>query len=208
MFNSNKEDLNETQIKIMEAAMAEFLEKGFSGARMQNIADNAGMNKALLHYYYRNKESLFKQVFLDVLIDMFSMLTDIIETEIDFESKLNKLVKSYMNYLIEHRQFPLFLLNEIYRNPEIVDQVLRESDVTETWDKFYNELCQSQKNGDVIELNPAHIIVTIVSLVVFPVAASNVITRFADISQSEYYEFLQERIDIIPEFLIKALLKK
>lgn len=70
-----------TEQKILEAARKIFLEKGLDGARMQDIADKAGINKAMLHYYFRSKDKLFEQIFLEVAGHFLPKIMAIFESE-------------------------------------------------------------------------------------------------------------------------------
>jgi TetR/AcrR family transcriptional regulator len=208
MINDFKQNLNDTQQKIIEASMDEFLEMGFNGARMQSIADKAGINKALLHYYYRNKETLFKEVFAGLMKNIFYRLSQTVIEEMNWDEKMRKIVKHHMLFLMQNSKLPLFLLNEINRNPELVEEVISEIKLSETWEQVYKVLQNAQKEGALVKIDPTHIIITIMSMIIFPFAAHNVITKFLRLSDSEYKKFLIERIEIVPDLLIQTLVLK
>jgi TetR/AcrR family transcriptional regulator len=115
-----KKDLN-TEEKILAAARAVFMEKGMDGARMQDIADRAGINKALLHYYFRNKDKLFEMIFQDAMGRFMPRLADVIIADVDFFVKIEKMVSMYMDMLAQNPYLPQFVLNEVNRQPRCLN---------------------------------------------------------------------------------------
>jgi TetR/AcrR family transcriptional regulator len=102
----------DTEQKIMQAAREIFLEKGKDGARMQEIADRAGINKALLHYYFRSKDRLFSQVFVIEAKSMFATIFESISTETDFYKFLDKFIRTYLTTISPRRNLLQFILWE------------------------------------------------------------------------------------------------
>lgn len=107
-----------TEERILKAARTVFIEKGYNGARMQEIADKAEINKAMLHYYFRDKEKLFYQIFEIVFQEFFPMITDIIDSEMKFEDKIRQICNNYVSLFQKNPYIPLFILSEINRNPD------------------------------------------------------------------------------------------
>ena len=100
-----------TEEKIYEAAKKVFLTKGLDGARMQEIADIAGINKALLHYYFRTKEKLYSEVVKNSASTFFPQIMTILLSELPFEVKIWTIVDKYINFL-QHNN--LFVLKQYY----------------------------------------------------------------------------------------------
>ena len=105
-----------TEDKIVEAAKTVFIQKGMDGARMQQIADEAGINKALLHYYFRTKNKLFEKIFSLVFRDIFEVLEMAVMKELSFEQFLEQFVTEYINLLKRKPYIPQFVIHEINRN--------------------------------------------------------------------------------------------
>ncbi len=103
---------------IWEAARKIFLTKGLSGARMQDIADEAGINKALLHYYYRSKEKLFAQIFEKELVSFLHDIEAIFKSDLAFFEKIEKLVDHDIDTFSKCPELPLFILNELSQQPQ------------------------------------------------------------------------------------------
>src|SRR3954454_20198668 len=106
-----------TEERILAAAQKVFLAKGMDGARMQDIADEAGINKALLHYYFRSKDKLFEQIFLDVASALLPRIFAILESDRGLFEKIENFCDEYISQLIETPYVPIFILNEINRQP-------------------------------------------------------------------------------------------
>ena len=116
-----------TEHKILEAAKTEFLEFGLYGARMQNIANRAGINKALLHYYFRNKEKLFDKVFESALERYFSNMDIMSDNRLDFKERVHLLVDRFLDFLEEYPQMALFLIKEVSANEALFIEKVEKS---------------------------------------------------------------------------------
>ncbi len=189
---------------ILEAARNVFIEKGFEGARMQEIADNAGINKALLHYYYTSKEMLFEEVFKEA----FSMFAPQFNKELDhitsFQTFLKVFLDIYIKMLSKHQYLPIFILSELHRNPERPEKLVRESGID--IDKIEMMLLNEMKQGNITEMNPKELIVNILSVCIFPFAARPMLERLLwNKDQKQYQEFLNNRAETIYQFIMKTL---
>jgi AcrR family transcriptional regulator len=102
-----------TEEKIFEAATIVFEEEGLTGARMQNIADRAGINKSLLHYYFRTKDHLFEAVFTKLAKKMFTKFTPIFEKNLSLEEKIRFFFREHISFMQQNPKLPGFILNEI-----------------------------------------------------------------------------------------------
>jgi len=196
MTNTEKQ----TEKKIFDAATEIFEEKGMAAARMQDIADRAGINKALLHYYFRTKEKLFKAVF-DVLAEkMFEKFAGILEKEMTFNDKIRFFCSEHMTFLQKNPKLPLFILNEINRNPGLLDKFLKKINIKNI---------HSQISGDdsvrISENEIMHLLVSIVSLSAFPIAAKPILTGILEQSGLEYDSFIEQRKSVVPDFIINAV---
>lgn len=110
-----------TEEKIMEAAKAVFMKYGLYGARMQDIADTAGINKALLHYYFRNKEKLFDKVF-DNALERFFRQMDVFDNDMPLKQRIFMYVDNMIDFYAEYPQMSMFILKEMGNNPEMCRQ--------------------------------------------------------------------------------------
>ena len=118
-FYQTMNDKSETEQKIFEAARDVFHRRGFDGARMQEIADKAKINKALLHYYYRSKDKLFEAVFREALKRIGPIMFEALDREIPLEKKLKMFVSNYIDLVTKHPFIPGFIMHEMHTNKSI-----------------------------------------------------------------------------------------
>ena len=119
-----------TEDKIYSAAQEVFIEKGFDGTRMQDISEKAGLNKALLHYYYRTKEKLFNMIFDRIMGDFFGQVMKTMQSDMPLFEKIEFFVSAYLNVIMKNPHIPGFIINELNRNPQ------RLVSIFEQWNDF------------------------------------------------------------------------
>ena len=188
-----------TEEKIFCAATDIFEEKGLAAARMQDIADKAGINKALLHYYFRTKDKLFAAVFDKLAEKMFRKFAGILSKDMPLEEKIKYFFGEHISFLHKNPKLPLFILGEISQNPELLEKFLSKIN--------FNEI-KGRTDGTVPGLSEedlAQLLVTLVSLTVFPIAARPVIEGILDRQGIDYNEFIKQRKTWAPEFVINSL---
>ena len=115
---------NSTEKQILEAAQKVFVLKGFDGARMQEIADEAGINKSLLHYYFRSKENLFESIFIDAFMKVQANLADLVSSDRPFLEKIQNFIDLYLDILTANPYLPAFVSHEVNRNPEKILSII------------------------------------------------------------------------------------
>ncbi|MDH5599234.1 MAG: TetR/AcrR family transcriptional regulator [Cyclobacteriaceae bacterium] len=194
----------ETEFIILEAARKIFMKKGMHGARMQEIADEAGINKALLHYYYRNKEQLFMKIFKETFYKFFPEVLVVLDSEVSFESKIKLFVRAYIDMLIDNPFIPVFIINEIHNKPEILsDMTGKMSKLTES--KFFVQLNEKINSGKIKPIKPIHLLINMLSLSVFPFVASPMIRGVFSMTDADMKNFYEERKELIPALIINSL---
>ncbi len=201
-----KELEKSTELKILEAAKLEFITKGFDGARMQQIATKAGINKALLHYYFRNKENLFKAVFGNVFGDFFPKIMTTFQSELSFFEKLRFFIDGYINVLNKNPKLPVFILHEIQHRPELLLNSLKEQGVNP---KIIAGMVEAEMvKGSLKPVPVAHLLVNMLSMCIFPVVAAPIMREVLfDGNEKKYKNFLEERKQYVYEFIINTIKK-
>lgn len=196
-----------TEQKILNAAKTVFVKYSYEGASMQKIATEAGINKALLHYYFRNKEKLFQAAFIDIFKQFMPELQQFFQLEVDFFEKIRKFVESYLKLLQTQPMVPIFILQEINRNPDILFKLITQAGINP--DFFVKQALSEIEKGTIIRIDPRHLFINILALCIFPFAARPLMQRvFFDNDQDNYENFLQERKKEVSEFVINAISKK
>jgi TetR/AcrR family transcriptional regulator len=195
-----------TREKILAAAKQIFLVKGMSGARMQDIANAAGMNKALLHYYFRNKEQLFENVFKEASGQFFPKILGIIESDLPLFEKIENFCKEYIDMVLQNPYMPLFVLTEINKDPKKFKQRLwkgKESPFV----KFISQVEQDVKRKKIKPINPAHLFINMLSMCIFPFLAKPLWLVASGMDELQFKLFMEQRKTEIPEFIIESIKK-
>ena len=194
----------ETEILILDAARKVFVQNGFDGTTMQMIADESGINKALLHYYYRSKDRLFEAVFIEAFSKMIPNLMKIFTSESDFFDKIRSFIDAYISALLQYPQIPLFILHELRRNPDRVVELIKSTGINPAI--FLDFIKQEIKNGTIMPIDPQQLLVNMLGLCIFPFAARPMIQGFIFKNDAIAYQlFLESRKTEVANFIIKAI---
>lgn len=202
METENKKDT--TEEKIMQAAKDVFVSKGMEGARMQEIADKAGINKALLHYYFRTKERLFDAILSEIIKFAFPKLTGILMSEKSIVTKIEEVIDAYVDVLIRHPFIPAFILKELNRDPSGLFKMVVKYGFN--FQGVFDQIQQAIDRGEIRPIRPQHLVTNIVSLCVFPFAARPILNYviFKE-NQQELDAFYAERAEVIKKFVIDSI---
>ncbi len=195
-----------TEERILEAAKTIFHHKGFEGARMQEIADEAGINKALLHYYFRTKENLFDAVFEAAFREIFAKLFMTVDADIPLEKKLKNLISEYIGFLQKNSYIPGFILAEMNQNPEKIINIFKSSPVSPSM--LLERMKRSMYDGKLEEKDVRELFINILSLCIFPVVARPMLQNIFDFSDEQYDQFIERRKKTLPELIMNTIKKK
>jgi len=204
MVKFNDSD-RQTEEKIFEAATVEFIEEGMTGARMQNIANRAGINKALLHYYFRTKDHLFEAVFSKMARKMFNKFSPIFEENMSLEDKIRFFFREHISFMQRNPKLPAFIINEINHNPERIKKLLINVDFKKIWITILNQHSEELKRYHITEENFPQVMTTIASLSVFPFAAKGIIEVILNKVEVDFDTYIEQRKEFAADFVIKAI---
>ena len=194
---------SKTEQKILGAARDVFLENGHAGARMQEIADKAGINKALLHYYFRSKEKLFRTVFKREMLAMLDNIFASISPSDNFHKFLEKFIHEYLKNISTRRNVMRFILWELEKS----------ADELATWffDSFKKQgysgnpvvmrVEQAIKDGEIRKVNPQHFVLNLLGMCVFPFVAAPLLVHILPGFNIRSKKFMTERENAILEIV-------
>ncbi|MFC2098220.1 TetR/AcrR family transcriptional regulator [Bacteroidota bacterium] len=205
MKNNTQNREPDTEHRILEAAAKVFMMKGKLGASMQDIADEAGINRTLLHYYFRNKDKLFDTVFEEVFAQLFPAMVGIMASDRPLEERISMFIEAYTNLLREKPYLPVFVFQEISLNPERLTGYIQGVgiDPRHTLDKLKAELEAIGLAG----MDPRHIFASMMGMVLFPYIGRPLFQAIAFQGDKDAYEnFLSERSSHIPQFMKLAFI--
>lgn len=204
-MNDIKKD--NTEEKILNAAQNVFIQKGMDGARMQEIANEAGINKALLHYYFRTKQKLFEAIFKTVFNQIFPNIMEMVHSELPIEEKLGFFIEKYIDILMRNPFLPTFILKEINRDPEFLATVIKGHGIhpKEIFAMFEKEM----DAGKIRKMDPRDLLINVLALSIFPIAAKPLMKiMFFENDKKEYEKFIENRKVTVKEFILNSILLK
>jgi TetR/AcrR family transcriptional regulator len=207
MLISMSENEKLTEDKIFEAATEVFIEKGMDGARMQDIADQAGINKALLHYYYRTKEKLFTTVFEMIARKLFVKFAPVFDENLSLDQKIRFFFKEHISFLQENPRLPGFILNEVNRHPERIKKLLANVDFENLWMKLYEQHKAELDRYHISRSDIPQLMISMAAISVFPFAAKGILEGILGKIDMNFNDFIEERKDYAAEFVIRAITK-
>ncbi|SHG45735.1 TetR/AcrR family transcriptional regulator [Pedobacter caeni] len=191
-----------TEEKIKEAASKVFTQKGFAATRTRDIAEEAGINLALLNYYFRSKEKLFDLVMMESLQKFMMGVKDILnDVNSSLTEKISLLASHYIDLLKANADLPLFILSEIRANPERLETKMGVKEML-LQSNFFKQLEATTKKT----VDPVHFVMNIIGLIVFPFVASPMLMIIGDRSKTEFDALMEERKKMIPVW-VDAMLK-
>ncbi len=198
-------DDTSTEEKIKNAARIVFHKKGFAAARTRDIAEEAGINLALLNYYFRSKEKLFNLVMIDTLSNFFESVSEVInDPETTFEEKISLFASRYIDLLLTESDIPVFIFSEIRNNPE---ELLQKIDIRNA---IFNSVFNRQFNEALIEGKIGqqdffHFMMNFLALIVFPFIAKPLLKAVSDKNEDQFNKIVEERKKLVPLW-IQAIL--
>lgn len=205
-LNQMVKNKNEAEIAILTAAKTIFSVKGKDGATMQEIANEAGINKALLHYYFRNKDLLFEEVFFDAVKKFSPILKHAIAQEVDLYQKIQQICEAYITMAIENPFVPVFVLSEVNKQPEIFIQKMFHGDLPD-FPKLAAQINKEVSLGNIKPIQPQHLILNMMSMCVFPFVFKPIFIVGMQADKQLFDQLMLERIKMVPQFIIDSIKK-
>ena len=193
-----------TESLILEAAKTIFQAKGMDGARMQEIADEAGINKAMLHYYYRSKQLLFEAVFANAFSLLAPQINTILNDDSSIEEKIIKFCSNYISFIIKHPYLPSFIIQELNRNPDFILKMRDNSGFPNT-EKFKKQVVLEIEKGIIKPIKAEQLFINIMALNVFPFVAKPLLQNLINVKEEEYQKIVEERKTEVANFIINSI---
>ncbi len=190
--------------KILTAAEHIFENKGLSGARMQEIADEAKINKSLLHYYYRSKQLLFEAVFKKAFNKLAPQINVVLSSDQSICDKIINFSNNYTSFMLKHPYLPNFILQELNRNPDFVKELISVDNFPNI-KKFKVQIEKAISEGKIRQIKAEQLFINILALNIFPFIAAPLIKGFVDASDKEYKTILEKRKTEVADFIIKSI---
>jgi TetR/AcrR family transcriptional regulator len=191
-----------TEQTILDAAKRIFVRKGFAVAKMEDIAQEAGINRALLNYYFRSKDRLFDKIHEEIEDMMFAKMMEALPAGSSVEQHIRHFVESFTDLHLDHPYLAQFIVHELNINTERFFERVTKRHNQKPPVEFMNAYMQDYMAGKVKALNPALLMMNMISLCVFPFVARPLFMAMFSINDEQYVALLRER----KEFVIQTIL--
>ena len=202
----------DTEQRILDAAHAVFLRHGTAGARTQEIAREAGVNSALLHYYFRTKDRLAQAVFARAAAQLMPAVVGVLGSDVDLEQKVEQVVDIELRQLLKTPYLPGYILSELAHHPERVHQLfssatgMTPADIGERVFKVLRKQIDARVRARRMHpIAPEQFAVNLLALCVFPFAARPLVMALVGLDQAGFEQFINRRRRELAPFFLRAL---
>lgn len=194
----------EMEDKIMLSATRIFVLKGKAGTSMQDIATEAGINRTLLNYYFRSKDNLFEQVFMNIFSRFLPVIINTLKADMPVTMRLESFIDYYFTILIENPIIPLFILQELTTNPQRLINSLKNGGFNANL--FLNALEEEMDHGNIRRMDPKEVMINLMSLIIFPFAARKILEEMIFSGDKDAYSsFILQRKENLKNSFIQSL---
>ena len=198
-----------TEDRILEAAHEVFVTRGVAAARTQEIADAAGVNKALLHYYYRTKEKLADAVFLRVAVTLFPRLMGALGSDLPLRDKLRATIETQSKALAAAPFLPGYVLCEMRSNSDRLSKLLSEAVPLEemrttVFGKLQTQLDEEHAAGRLRPTSAQELVVALISMVLFPHAGAHMLEAAVGLDDAARQRLSAWRRAELADFLLRG----
>ena len=202
MTTKKKKNNITTEDKIITAARRLFTRNGYEATKTRDIAKEAGINLALLNYYYRSKEKLFEIIMRENMGQFMDVISDIVNNEkTSIKQKIEMLVNNYIDMLTRLPDMPLFVMNHLKNDTERLE--LRQRFMNSF---FMRQIMTAIKKGEITPVNPVNIMLNIVGLTIFPFVSRQMVQNKNGLTPEQFNALMQERKKLVPKWM-DAILK-
>jgi len=201
-----------TEARILDAAHAVFIRRGTAGARMQEIAKEAGVNSALLHYYFRSKAKLSEAVFRRAAADLLPAVIEVLVSDREIEDKIEAVIDIELTRLLKAPYLPGYILSELAHHPERTRQLV--SSVTgmipedvgrRVLGALRKQIHARVRAGTFHPIEPEQLVINLLSLCIFPFAARPMVSLILGLDDGGFERFIVRRRRELPAFVFRAL---
>lgn len=189
-----------TKQKIIEAAQKIFTQKGFAATRTRDIAEESGINLALINYYFGSKQKLFKIIVEQKFMELFGILEPILSNdEIKIEEKVTLVTNNYTNMLMKNEDLPIFVLNNIKRDKDLLKDVIKQSKLPTLFG------LERQLKAEGYNISILNFVMNIISMSLFPFISKDLFISSGLIDEENYRAFVTDRTSQIPNWIMLIL---
>ncbi|MEE0266470.1 MAG: TetR/AcrR family transcriptional regulator [Bacteroidales bacterium] len=198
---------NNMEEQILLVAKELFMQNGYEGVSTTQVAKAVGCNQALVHYYYRTKQNLFKIICQQEIQKMLKILADIPQEDISFENFIEKIIEAQIGFLKNNPDAPFFIIGELRHNSEVL-KMMRE-----LFSEFGKEIVgkirmfvqMKQSKGELKDISIEDLLIDIVSLDVMSFVGQVLFTQILEMDSQTQEAFLERRKTHIKKLILSNI---
>ena len=195
--------ISATEEHIKETAKKVFLKEGRYNATTQEIADAAGVNRTLLHYYFRSREVLLEKVLLEGQKEFRQKLTENYDKELPFKERISLFIDVWMGHIKEYPFLDAYLVTQMH-DGNFIENLETESKSTATNKaSFFKEMEAEMKAGRISKMEPIQFLLNLISLISYPLIMRPLMEKALTLNKKAYNKIIAERKQAIMDCLFK-----
>ncbi len=185
-----------TEERILEAAVREFMAKGYAGARTAAIAEAAGVTHAMLHYYFRTKDKLFDRIIESKIVTLRDiMLASLGDPSVPLFDKIRTAIEKHQDFIAANPDLPRFMINEVLSRPEripmVIEQLKRHTPLVV--ESLQRQIDEYAAKGLCRKVDAGMLMLDIVSLNIFPFTAKPMVNALLGGMMEDMDAFVEAR---------------
>jgi TetR/AcrR family transcriptional regulator len=182
----------QTEALIKDTAMRVFFEQGRLHATTQEIADEAGVNRSLIHYYFRSRDLLLEQVFIEGKVAMDQKIHGVLLENVDFKTKVSKFLDLFIERSLKYPYMETFMISQVNRKCESQQIAFRKDD-SELKKRFLSEVEEEITKGNLKSQCPINFMIDLMSLCSYPVLSKPLIKNMFNFDEQNFTDFMSQR---------------
>lgn len=196
-----------TETLILDAAMKVFTLRGYDGARTEDIAKEAGINRTLLHYYFRDKQTMFNLIFETRFKEFFGGIFSIFSSDKPLLDKMRLIIEHEINTFIAHPDLARFIISEVATRPERLIEHGQKLGINPRafLESFEQQVKQEVKAGRIKAIEGRQLLMNIMSLCIYPFVAQPIIRTMMQLDRNSFNKMMEARKKEVYDFIMNAL---
>ena len=198
-------DPHEVKKRILKEAKILFIKNGYNGTSIRDIAKASETNIAMVNYYFQSKYNLFEIIFEEAIDILTQKIFLTLGSDIPFFELIETWIHTYYEILFEYPQIPMFILNEVSRNPEKLTTRIKSKNPLQAFETIAKRIEDESAKGTIKETPSADFLLNVLSLSLFPFMFGELAMALMDVSREKYSELIANHKKYVVEFTINAL---
>lgn len=182
----------QTEQLIKEKAKVLFFRKGYLNATTQEIANEAGVNRALIHYYFRSREQMMDTLLNEALEEKKGKVIDILTADLPFREKIAGYIETIVDHGLTYPYLENFIISETARHPDKIQNFCSKSKMKSS-DLIRDQLEEEIAAKRMVPISAENFMMNLIALCNYPLLAKPVLKIIHGMTEEAYREFLNER---------------